>query len=35
MLDDLLPVVINNIETLKKIEREQPAEDRVLMVPVG
>ena len=34
MLDDILPVVIKNLETLKKIERAQTAEDRVLMVPV-
>ena len=35
MLDELLPVVIDNLTTLKKIRREQPAEDRVLMVPVS
>ena len=28
ILDDLLPVVIKNLETLKKIERAQTAEDR-------
>ena len=35
MLDELMPVVIDNLATLKKIRREQPAEDRVLMVPVS
>ena len=35
MLDDLMPVVINNLATLKKIRREQQTEDRVLMVPAN
>ena len=33
MLDDLMPVVINNLATLKQIRRDQQTEDRVLMVP--
>ena len=33
MLDDLMPVVIDNLATLKKIRRDQQTEDRVLMVP--
>ena len=35
MLDELLPVVIDNLATLKLIRRDQPAEDRVLMVPAS
>ena len=34
MLEEVLPVVLNNLEMLRHIQRDHEAEDRVLMVPV-
>jgi ferredoxin-nitrite reductase len=33
MLDEMLPVVIGNLQTLKKVRREPEIEDGVLMLP--
>ncbi len=34
MLEEVLPVVLNNFEVLKSIRRDREAEAQVLMVPV-
>jgi ferredoxin-nitrite reductase len=34
MLDDIIPLVISNMETLRKVQKVPEAEDAVLMVPV-
>ena len=33
MIDELMPVLLQNIETLRKIRREPAAEERILMLP--
>jgi hypothetical protein len=34
MLDDIIPLIISNMETLRKVQKVPEAEDAVLMVPV-